>query len=123
MTPTTYLLGLFATVLALVVVIELLRRRRLRERHAIWWLIAGLVALLLGVFPSILVFAAELIGVEVPTNLAFFLGITILFLVSLQHSAEVTVLENKSRTLAEQSAILELRVRELESRRSGTDMR
>ena len=123
MTLTTYLLGLFATVLALVVVIELLRRRRLRERHAIWWLIAGLVALLLGVFPSILVFAAELIGVEVPTNLAFFLGITILFLVSLQHSAEVTVLENKSRTLAEQSAILELRVRELESRRSGTDMR
>ena len=123
MTLTTYLLGLFATVLALVVVIELLRRRRLRERHAIWWLIAGLVALLLGVFPSILVFAADLIGVEVPTNLAFFLGITILFLVSLQHSAEVTVLENKSRTLAEQSAILELRVRELESRRSGTDMR
>lgn len=114
MTVTTYIFGIVAAILSLVVVIELLRRRRLRERHAMWWLIAGFLALVVGVFPSILAWAAALVGVEVPINLIFFVSIGILFFVCLQHSAEVTSLEAKTRTLAERAALLELRVRQLE---------
>ncbi|MBC7594082.1 MAG: DUF2304 domain-containing protein [Kineosporiaceae bacterium] len=117
MTLSSYFLGIVATIVSLVVVVELLRRRRLRERHAIWWLIAGVLALITGVFPSVLEWAARLVGVEVPTNLVFFVSIAILFFVCLQHSAEVTQLESKTRTLAERSALLELRVLELESQR------
>jgi len=102
--------------LALIVVIELLRRRSLRERHAIWWLIAGLLALIVGVFPSTLVWAASLIGIEVPVNLVFFVSIGTLFLVCLQHSSELTTLESKTRTLAERVALQELKTRELEKR-------
>ncbi|MBC7592039.1 MAG: DUF2304 domain-containing protein [Salinibacterium sp.] len=120
MTPSSYFFGLAATIVSLVVVVELLRRRRLRERHAIWWLVAGVLALVTGLFPSALEWAAGLVGVEVPTNLVFFVSIAILFFVCLQHSAEVTDLESKTRTLAERSAILELRVLELESRRPPT---
>jgi uncharacterized protein YhhL (DUF1145 family) len=73
------------------------------------------LALVVGVFPSTLVWAAGLLGVEVPTNLVFFVSIAILFFVCLQHSAELTVLESKTRILAEQSALLELRIRQLEN--------
>jgi hypothetical protein len=117
----SYVFGIVAAVLALVVVIELLRRHSLRERHAIWWLIAGVLALIVGVFPGTLAWAAGLLGVEVPTNLVFFVTIAILFFVCLQHSAELTVLESKTRTLAEQSALLELRIRELEEQRQSAD--
>lgn len=116
MSIALYLLGIVSALVVLVVVIELLRRRRLRERHALWWLAAGLLALLIGVFPQILVWAADLIGVEIPTNLIFFVSIAILILVSIQHSAELTDLEGKTRTLAEEVAIQELRIRELEER-------
>ncbi|WP_235522662.1 MULTISPECIES: DUF2304 domain-containing protein [unclassified Plantibacter] len=112
----TYLLGIVAALFTLGLVIEMLRRRQLRERHAIWWLIAGLLALIIGVFPQVLVWAAGVIGVEIPTNLVFFVSILILFLVSIQHSSELTTLENRSRTLAEESALQDLRIRALEQR-------
>ncbi|KQQ50606.1 hypothetical protein ASF68_14805 [Plantibacter sp. Leaf314] len=112
----TYLLGIVAALFTLGLVIEMLRRRQLRERHAIWWLIAGLLALIIGVFPQVLVWAAGVIGVEIPTNLVFFVSILILFLVSIQHSSELTTLENRSRTLAEESALQDLRIRVLEQR-------
>jgi hypothetical protein len=115
-TPTTYIFGILSALLALGVVIELLRRRQLRERHAIWWLIAGVLALVVGIFPSTLQWAATLIGIEVPLNLVFFVSIAVLFLVCLQHSAELTRLEAKTRTLAELVALQDLRLRELEER-------
>ncbi|TFC90414.1 MULTISPECIES: DUF2304 domain-containing protein [Cryobacterium] len=108
MSLTTYVFGIVSALLVLIVVIELLRRRHLRERHAIWWLIAGVLALVAGVFPDTLTWTAALIGVEVPINLVFFGSIAILFLVSLQYSSELTQLESKTRTLAERVALIEL---------------
>ena len=119
MTFMSYIFGIVSAVLILIVVIELLRRRHLRERHAIWWIIAGVLALVAGIFPSTLDWAARLIGIEVPINLVFFVSIAILFLVSLQHSSEITQLESKTRTLAERVALMELRIEELEREKSG----
>ena len=116
MSLTSYILGIVAALLALVVVIELLRRRRLRERHAIWWFVAGVLALVAGVFPITLTWAAKFLGIAVPINLVFFVSIAILFFVCLQHSSELTELEAKTRTLAERIAIMEL---ELRNRQSG----
>jgi hypothetical protein len=111
---TTYIFGIASAALGLIVVIELLRRRQLRERHAIWWLVAGLAALVAGFFPQSLGWAAQVIGIEVPINLIFFVSIAVLFLVCLQHSAELTKLEAKSRTLAELASLQGLRLQQLE---------
>jgi hypothetical protein len=116
MSLRAYIFGIAAALLVLVVVIELLRRRRLRERHAIWWLAAGVLALVAGIFPGTLVWAASLVGIELPINLVFFVSIAVLFLVCLQHAAELTILESKTRTLAEQIALQDIRIRELEGR-------
>lgn len=115
MTLTSYIFGVVSAALILIVVIEMLRRRRLRERHAIWWIVAGTFALIAGVFPGTLAWAAGLIGITVPINLVFFVSIAILFLVCLQHSSELTQLESKTRTLAERVAILELAIKENEA--------
>ncbi|MGA1835540.1 DUF2304 domain-containing protein [Herbiconiux sp. 11R-BC] len=114
MTLASYILGIVAALIVLAVVIESLRRHHLRERHAIWWLLAGVVALVVGVFPDLLGAAASLVGVTVPTNLVFFLSIAVLFLVSIQHSGELTELESETRTLAESVALQDLRITELE---------
>lgn len=115
MSVASYILGIIAALVTLGVVIELLRRRRLRERHAVWWLFAGTLALITGVFPSILDWAAGLLGITLPVNLVFFVSIAILVLVCIQHSSELTRLESKTRTLAEAAALLDVRVRDLES--------
>jgi hypothetical protein len=115
----TYVFTVVTALLILIVVIEMLRRRRLRERHALWWFIAGSLALVVSVFPSTLVWASDLLGVEVPLNLVLFVGLAVLFLVNVQQSAELTALESKARVLAESSALLELRMDRLEAQHSG----
>lgn len=116
MNTVSYILGIVGAGLVFIIAIELLRRRRLRERHAIWWLVAGLLALVAAIFPSTLTWAASLLGITIPINLVFFVSIAILFLVCLQHSAELTDFENDTRNLAERSALQDLRIRELEKK-------
>jgi hypothetical protein len=115
MSVTSYVLGIVAALLILIVVIEMLRRGRLRERHALWWLLAGFLALVLGIFPSTLDWLSGLLDVAVPTNLIFFVCIAILFLVCLQTSSELTTLEDKTRSLAEEVAMLSNRLADVES--------
>jgi hypothetical protein len=114
----TYVFTVATALVILIVVIEMLRRRRLRERHALWWFIAGSLALVVSIFPSTLVWASDLLGVEVPLNLVLFVGLAVLFLVSVQQSTELTALESKARVLAESSALLELRMERLEGQHS-----
>ncbi len=114
MSVASYILGIAAALVTLGIVLEMLRRRRLRERHAIWWIIGSLLALVAGVFPPLLATVSVALGVAVPTNLVFFVSIAILVLVCLQHSSELTQLESKTRKLAERVALLDLRLRELE---------
>ncbi|MDQ2670786.1 MAG: DUF2304 domain-containing protein [Gemmatimonadota bacterium] len=116
MSTATYILGIVAALLALIAIVELMRRRTLRERHAVWWLVGGVLALVIAVFPQTLTWAAGLFGVVAPTNLVFFVAIALLFLVSLQYGAELTRIEAKLRDLAEQSAFQDDRIRELEQR-------
>lgn len=108
MSIASYILGIVAALLVLFTVFELLRHRRLRERHAVWWILAGIVALIVGIFPQIVDAAAEVLGVALPSNLVFFVSIALLFLVSLQHSSELTALEDRVRTLAERVAVLDM---------------
>ena len=114
MNPVQYTLGIVASFATFAIVIEMLRRRRLRERHAGWWIVAGLFAIFISLFPGTLRFASELLGFEVPVNLVFFLSLFILFLVALQHSSELTQLESHNRSLVERLIVLELKVEDLE---------
>jgi hypothetical protein len=115
MSTLSYILGVVAAVATFIVVVELLRRRRLRERHAVWWVLATLLAVIVGLFPGLLEWAAQLLGVGLPSNLVFFVSIAVLVLVCIQHSAELTELESEARALVETSALLELRIRDLEA--------
>ena len=115
MSVTSYVFGILSALAVLIVVIEMLRRRQLRERHATWWLVAGVFALVIGIFPVTLEWASSLIGIEIPINLVFFVAIAILVLVCLQHATELTRLETKTRELAESVALLQMRIDELEA--------
>lgn len=119
MNVTSYVFGILAAVLTLVVVIEMLRRRRMRERHVVWWLVFGTLILILAIFPATLNGIADLLGITLPINLVFFVSIIVLFLVSLQQSVEATSLERKTRILAEEAAMLDERVRRLEAKQRG----
>ena len=114
MSVQNYVFGITASALVLLYIIFLLRRERLKERHAIWWLILAALALVFSIAPELLTTISSFTGFGIPANMVFFVSIAVLFLVSIQTSTEITTLEEQNRTLAEKVAVLELQLRELQ---------
>lgn len=103
----SYFIGPLVALALLALVIHALLQKRLRERHALWWVVGAVVALIVSLFPHLLESASHALGIAVPLNLVFVFALTVIFLVSLQHASELTELEEKVRTLAEHVAALE----------------
>jgi hypothetical protein len=90
----------------LAFMVELLRRRQLQEKYAILWLVVSIVMLPLAFFPFITDKTARLLGIASGVSLVLFLGIVFLLLVTVHLSWEVSRLEEETRTLAEDLALL-----------------
>ncbi len=114
----TYLLGVVAALVTSGFIVVMLRRGYLREKFAAFWLAVAAALLLVSVFPGILVWAADLVGVEVPANLLFLLAAVLLLLVGVQLSFEVGRLDTRTQRLAEEVALLRA---ELEEQRNAKD--
>ncbi|OLE30775.1 MAG: hypothetical protein AUG44_00465 [Actinobacteria bacterium 13_1_20CM_3_71_11] len=97
----------------LLIIFELVRRRQLREKYAVLWGAVGIVVLPLGFFPRLLDTVSHLVGVVSGVSLVLFLGVVFLLLVCVHLSWEVSRLEEETRTLAEDLALLRTEVRNL----------
>ena len=106
MRPDGYWLGLVGGVLVLALSIELVRRRHVRGRLALAWVVLGVVAVVFALFPSALTWLTTALHVQVPLNLVLFGGVLFLLVISMQLAAEVGKLEARTRRLAEEVAIL-----------------
>jgi hypothetical protein len=110
-----------ASVLLLLVVFELIRSRRLRERYALLWLVTGLVLLVLSAWRDGLNTIASWFGISgYPPAILFAVGILFILLVLLHYSTVISRLSDQSTILAQRVALLEERFREeRDQHRSG----
>jgi hypothetical protein len=95
-----------AALASLAFIVELLRRRQLQEKYAILWLAVSIVMVPLAFFPGINDHVAGMLGIKSGVSLGLFLGIVFLLLVVVHLSWEVSRLEEETRTLAEDLALL-----------------
>ena len=116
---TAQILGVIASLLTFVFVFWLLRRGSLQEKYAVLWLGVSGAALILAVFPGILRWVTDVLRVETPSNLLFFVTIVLLLLVAIQLSYELSRHEARIRRLAEEVALLEREIRDDKDERDG----
>ncbi|HET9674296.1 MAG TPA: DUF2304 domain-containing protein [Gaiellaceae bacterium] len=101
-----------ASVLLLLVVFELIRSRRLRERYALLWLLTGVVLLVLSLWRGGLNTIAGWFGISgYPPAILFAVGILFILLVLLHYSTVISRLSDQSTILAQRLALLEERFR------------
>lgn len=108
-----YLTALIGAVLVLGLMLELLRRRQLKEKYAALWLVVGLGVLVLIIAPGLLTTVSEALGFEVPSNFLFFIALTLLLGVTVHLSWELSRVEEETRELAEEIAIVNMRLDEV----------
>jgi hypothetical protein len=114
MTPLAVsILGSIASFGLVVVVLELIRSRRLRERYALLWLLTGLVLTALAAWRSGLNTIAGWLGVRsYPPAVLFAIAILFILAVLLHYSTVVSRLTDQNTILAQRLALLELELRQ-----------
>ena len=105
--------GAIASVLLVLVVLELIRKRRLRERYALLWLVTGFVLVVLSAWRGGLNTIAGWLGVRgYPPAVLFAVGLLFVILVLLHYSTVISRLSDQNVILAQRLALLEAKLRE-----------
>ncbi len=112
MTPLRVsVIGVVASLLLILVVLELVRGRRLKERYALLWLATGAVLLILSAWRDALNTIAGWVGVTgYPPAVLFAVATLFILLVLLHYSTVISKLTDENVDLAQRIALLEQRV-------------
>jgi len=94
-------------VVFLCYVVSKLRKEQIEFKYALVWLISGIMILILAVFPGILSWMASSLGVGLPLNLVFFLGIIINLIISFALTVTYSKLKNMIYKVTQMNAILD----------------
>jgi len=112
------LVAVAASLLLLVVVFELIRSRRLRERYALLWVLTGVVLLALSAWRGGLNTLAGWVGVETyPPAVLFAVALLFVLAVLLHYSTVLSKVTDQNVILAQRLALLEQALREREAER------
>jgi hypothetical protein len=98
----------------LLIVLEMVRRRRLMERYALLWMLSAVIILGLAAWQDALNVLARALGVASPPNALFFIAVAFILLLLLHFSAAMSRLADQSKVLAQRQAILEERLARFE---------
>jgi hypothetical protein len=114
MTPLIVsILGAVASFALVLVVLELIRSRRLRERYALLWLVTGIVLTALSAWREGLNTIAGWVGVRsYPPAALFAVGILFILAVLLHYSTVISRLSDQNVLLAQRLALLEQELHE-----------
>jgi len=110
------MVALIVSVGLLLLIIELVRRRKLREEYSWLWLLTVSTILLLTVWFDLLKWITSLIGAMIPSSTIFMLAFLFLIFISLHFSVVISKLTNRNIELAQRYALLELELNDLKER-------
>ena len=103
------LVSLIATFVLMLVVLELVRRRRLQERYSVLWLLTSGCLFLLAAWSSLLSRISDSLGIRTPSNALFVVAAGFFLAVLLHFSIAMSRLSEQCSRLAQRLAMLEER--------------
>ncbi len=105
----------------LAVIVQLLRKKKLNLRYTLIWIFAAAALLFMAIFPNVIVSITHLLGINLPSNFIFIVEGIFVLVILLSLTSIVSHLSNRILKLIQTQALLEKRVRDLESRLNKED--
>jgi len=112
LTPRQQFFAIAASIFIVLLVFELVRRKRLREEYTWLWMLSAATIFLITVHYDLLVAITHFIGAVLPTTTVFLFGILFLYLICLHYAVKMTALSEQVKNLAQAHALLEAELRE-----------
>ena len=94
-------------ILALVIIINMIRKKSLELRYALAWLLVGISIFILDMFPQLITWMANIVGIGVPVNILFFLGFCFFLGIIFILTIAVSRMSIKVKNLAQELALFE----------------
>jgi uncharacterized membrane protein required for colicin V production len=101
------ILALLFGIVIFTLIIELIRRRKLREEYSWLWLLAGAIILLPAAWDNLLFLITRLLSPTSPGFVLLFLGFFFMLLINIQVSVKLSTLSNQVKNIAQKTAFLE----------------
>ena len=98
--------ALIVSALVFVIVIDMVRKRRLREEYSVLWLLTSVLMFVLVFRYEWLVSLTDLIGAGLPTTTLFLFSIIFLMLLSVQFCIMISKLTNQMKNLSQENALM-----------------
>lgn len=111
MNSQSRILAIAISLCLLILIFELVRRKRLKEKYALLWLFSGGIILILATFNNILQRITNLLGIILPVNTVFFLGILFIILINIHFSLVISNLSEQNKKIAQKLSLLELEIK------------
>jgi hypothetical protein len=105
-----------------VIVFELLRRRRLVERYALLWLLSSVVLLGLSVWTGLLEVVSKAVGIVYPPNALFMIAFAFVLVLLLHFSIAISRLSGETKVLAQEVARLDKETRDLAAKAKADEV-
>ncbi len=96
----------------LLLILELVRRKRLMERYALLWLFSTLVLLVLSVWSGLLNSLASVFGISYPPSALFAVAFGVVLVLLVHFSLAVSRLSDQNKVLAQRIGLLQQRLDE-----------
>jgi hypothetical protein len=98
--------ALLVSILIFVAVVDLVRKRRLREEYSVLWLVTSVLMFVLVLRYEWLVALTTLIGAGLPTTTLFLCSIIFLMLLSVQFCIKISKLTDQVKNLSQENALM-----------------
>lgn len=100
------ILAIAGSLTLLIFIVELVRRRRLKEEYSVLWVATALMLLLLAVWGELLRDLAHFIGADSQASTLYFFGLLFVVFLLLHFSVRVSNLERRVIVLLQEIALL-----------------
>jgi len=100
----------------LIIVLELVRRKKLKEEYSLLWIFTVVVLLVLSIWRDSLKLISHALGIFYPPNALFVVGSLFILAILLHFSVVISSFKKEHQELAQMFAILNLRLEQLENR-------
>lgn len=100
------LFSICASAALLLYILEMVRRRRLREEYSILWLFGSAVILVLSVKQDWLDGIAHAAGIVYPPSFLFLVGILFILLILIHFSIAISKLHQMNKKMAQEMALM-----------------
>lgn len=92
--------------IALMVIVNMIREKRLELRYALIWLLVGISILVLDCFPNLISWISKQLGIAEPVNMLFFFGFCFALVIIFSLTMAMSRMSNRIKQLAQEVALL-----------------